>query len=503
MSRFSFLIILSTFLSTFSQADFKFRINEDLGTLDWGYGEVNYVVVQQLMDGLTGSGERGEALPAIAQSWKTISGKNAAIEFKLREDARWSDGTPVCAQHFIDAWLRVLSPKFASPYAHYLFDIRNARAYHSTKLSDSKQVGLIAQGCSKLRIELERPIGYFADLVSHWVFLPIRLDLVDKYGSKWTQPDHLVVTGPYKLAEWKRDQHYLLKRNPLYYGKAGFEETLKAIVVSADATALSLFQNKTLDWVHDVPFLEKPRLSAMPEYKIYEAYIGYHLGFKHDATGALTRDQRCALSYAIDKNKIGQLLRGGETPAWSVSHPTMSALKPRPVFDAARARKLWAGRDGELDVHFYSKDIHTPLMEFVQQEWKKNLGITVKLQRTDGKVYWSRLHKEPPPVFLSGTTAAYNHPYSFLSEFLSESHANWGRYKSASYDNVALKTTTLAAGPALTRAVKQTESQILSHDCAVIPLYFRKTAALVSSKWTGFHVNPLSRIYLKNVRAKH
>ena len=503
MSRF-LLLVLSTFLFTSAQAEFKFRINEDLGTLDWGYGEVNSVVVQQLMDGLTSSGKNGEALPAIAQSWKVIAGTKPAIEFSLRENARWSDGTKVCAQHFIDGWLRVLSPEFASPFAHYLFEIRNARDYHTGKTLDAKQVGLAAKSCTKLRVELERPIGYFAALASHWVFFPVRLDLIEKYGTKWAQREHLVVTGPYVLSEWKRDQHYVLKRNPLYYGTPGFEETLKAIVVSSDATALTLFQNQALDWIHDVPFLEKPRLSKLPEYKLYEAHIGYHLGFRHDsAVTALTRDQRCALSFAIDKNKIAQVLRGGETAAWSVSPPTMSALKSQPVFNPTLARKFWANSAKELEVHFYSKDIHTPLLELIQEEWRKNLGVTAKLHRADGKTYWSRLHKEPPPVFLSGTTAAYNHPFSFLSEFLSASAANWGHYSSKTYDDAALRSAALSSGKALTTAVNEAEKIILQKDCAVIPLYFRKTAALVSKKWDGFHINPLSRVYLKNVRPKH
>lgn len=480
MKIFAFLF---TLLSTVAQADFKFRINEDLGTLDWGYGEVNVPVVQQLMEGLTLSGPKGEAVPAIASGWTTKN--NTRFVFTLRPNAKWSDGKRVCSQHFVDAWKRVLSPEFASPYAHLLKGLKGVRA----------------DGCSKLVVELEKPAVFFPALASHWVLLPVRLDLIEKHGKKWTDPKNLVVTGPYVLETWKRDQRYVLKRNPEYFGKPAHEERIHAVVVSDDATALNLFEKGSLDWIRDVPLMERTRLASAPEYRLFQSFVSYHIGFNH-ASPALSRDERCALAQSIDKTQIAKLLRGGEKPAWTISHPLLSKVELQPAYNPEAARKLWGSSKKKIELRYYSKDVHNPLMELVQEHWRKHLGVQTNLIRTEGKTYWSQLHKNPPAMFLSGTTAAFAHPYSFYSEFLSDSAANWGHYSSKTYDDATLKIAKLAPGPALKAEATRAERQILERDCAVIPLYFRQTAALVSSKWAGFQINPMTYVYLKAVQRK-
>lgn len=483
MKLFTVLFLFTALLAS-AQASFRFRINEDLGTLDWGYGELNVPVVQQLMEGLTVQGPKGEALPAIASNWKTKDG--SSFVFILNQKAKWSDGKPVCAQHFVDAWKRVLSPSFASPYAHLLKGLKEARA----------------EGCSKLVVALERPARYFPALASHWVLFPVRLDLIEKHGKAWTDPANLAVTGPYQLESWKRDQQYVLKRNPRYHGKPAHEERIQAIVVGDDATALNLFEKGALDWVRDIPFIEKPRLSGTPEYQLFDSFVSYHIGFNHSSP-TLSLAERCALAQSIDKAQIARLLRGGEVPAWTISHPSLSGVSLKPLYNVAAARKNWSGGKKRIELHYYSKDIHNPLMELLQEQWRKNLGVEVSLIRTEGKTYWNLLHKTPPAIFLSGTTAAFAHPFSFYSEFLSESAANWGHYSSKAYDDATLKVAKLAHGPALKAEAARAERQILEKDCAVIPLYFRQTAALVSSKWQGFHINPMTFVYLKTVQRKH
>lgn len=499
MRLFFSLLCSFVFFCASSQAEFRFRLNEDLGSLDWGNGEINGPVVQQLMEGLTLSGPKGEALPAIAASWKK---RGRVFEFNLRSGAKWSDGETVCAKHFVDAWRRALSPEFASPYAHYFFEIKNASRFHAGELKKPTAVGVRAQGCNKLVVELERDAAYFPALVSHWVFYPIRLDLLKKYGKAWTKPENLAVTGPYALSEWKRDQKYALKRNPRYYGTPAHEENLVALVITDDSTARNLFEQGKLDWMKDVPFLDKPELSKRPEYRLFPSYVSYFLGFRFGAGATLTRDQRCALARGIDKSKIPALLKGGEQPASSVAPSSLTALNRASSFDVRISRPLLAkAKPGPLQIHFYSKDVHQPLVEMIQEQWRKYLGLEVELVKSEGKTYWSRLQKDPPQIFLSGTTAAFAHPFAFYSEFLSASHANWGRYDSKTYDAAALGTIS-KTGEALTRASARAEGQILDHDCAIIPLYFRQSAALVSTKWQGFIQNPMTYVYLKDVRAE-
>lgn len=500
-------ILGSALFAQAAWAGFRFRLRDDLGTLDWGYGEVNHQVVQQLMEGLVVAGPQGEPLPALAESWRSQNGGRTHV-FKLRAGMRWSDGEPVCASQFVDAWLRVLDPDTASPYAHYLFDLRNARAFHQGKVADRAKVGVASKGCRELVVQLEQAVASFPVLASHWVLNPIRLDLIKKFGTKWMEPRNLAVTGPYRLEGWERDKRYVLKANPFYHGKRAGEERIEAVVINDDSTALSLFRQGALDWSGDLPFIEKPKLAASPEYREYPSFVSYHLGFSVSASFAsqglsrpLSRNERCALALALDKREIPLLLKGGETPAAQMLPPGLDIPKKKVIFDPSRARALWGEGPRELEVHYYAKDSHDATLQWVQAQWLKHLDVRAKLVRMEGKAYWSSLQRRAPPVFLSGITAAYAHPYSVLSEFLSESPANWGRFSSHRYDQLAKATLQLAAGSRkLASLVNEAQELLVERECAIVPLYFRKTTALLKQGWSGFFINPMTYVYLKDVK---
>ncbi len=137
------------------------------------------------------------------------------------------------------------------------------------------------------------------------------------------------------------------------------------------------------------------------------------------------------------------------------------------------------------------------LVQWLQQEWKKNLGADVQLVRTEPKSYWARLQQRAPAIFLSGITAAYAHPYSIISEFVTGSGGNWGGFSNRDYDTMAVKISGAAATD--TVLLRRAQQLLVDQECAVIPLYFRKTASLLKSGWQGLKINPMTYVYLKAV----
>ena len=76
----------------------------------------------------------GVALPGVAEKWYPTDPNNPTEWiFKLRKDARWSDGTPLSAEDFLFSFRRILTPELASDYAFMLFYIRDAEAYHKSQ----------------------------------------------------------------------------------------------------------------------------------------------------------------------------------------------------------------------------------------------------------------------------------------------------------------------------------------------------------------------------------
>src|SRR3989344_8590672 len=119
---------------------FRVRLTEDLGTLDWNYGEISPEIAYQIMEGLFRADEKGRPVPAAARFYKWNEDKTA-MTIHLNSDRRWSDGSPLCAQQFVDSWERLRSKAFGSPYAHYANVLKS----------------FAAKSCRELQISFERP----------------------------------------------------------------------------------------------------------------------------------------------------------------------------------------------------------------------------------------------------------------------------------------------------------------------------------------------------------
>src|SRR5690606_16128758 len=138
-----------------------------------------FTVLGHVMEGLTRMDPRNQVVPGQAESWEQVS--DTKYRFKLRKDAKWSDGKPVRAQDFVFAWQHCVDPETASLYAFLLFPVKNAQKINEKKLAVG-ELGAKAVDDHTLEVELERPTGYFLRLVSFPTYFPARADFVKKHG---------------------------------------------------------------------------------------------------------------------------------------------------------------------------------------------------------------------------------------------------------------------------------------------------------------------------------
>ena len=127
-----------------------------------------------LYEGLTVVDESGCAVGGVAESWEVTATDDAAkrpvYTFTLREDACWSDGTPVTAEDFIYAWTRIISGEAESP-CRYLFDvILGAGSYED----EESELGLEATEDNKLVVTLEGDFAGFTHMTAGMAFSPLR-----------------------------------------------------------------------------------------------------------------------------------------------------------------------------------------------------------------------------------------------------------------------------------------------------------------------------------------
>lgn len=161
--------------------------------------------------------EKGDFVPDLAESY-TVSPDKLTWTFKLRPNAKWSDGKPITAQDFVYSWRRLADPKTGAIYSNYfdLMTVKNAEAVNQGKLPP-EQLGIKALDDKTFQVELTKPTPWLISMLSLSVLTPLRQDIIEKYGKDWTKPENMVVSGPYKITNYRFKDTLNLVRNPLYW----------------------------------------------------------------------------------------------------------------------------------------------------------------------------------------------------------------------------------------------------------------------------------------------
>jgi oligopeptide transport system substrate-binding protein len=491
-----------------------FRVN--LGTeppsLDWSLAtdHVSFNVIANLMVGLTEFDKDLKPVPVIAKSWEFLEG-GKKIVFHLRDDVQWTDGKKVRAQEFEYSWKRLLNPKTASQYAYILFDIANAQEYSEGKIKDSSAVGVRAEDDQTLVVTLRHPASYFLAITTFEVTYPQRQDVIEKFDTRWTEPGNLVTNGPFRLASWKHDNEIELQANANYFRGKPSIERVTMYMVNEKTTAVTLFEQGNLDFMddHSIPPLDKPRLAKMPGYKLVPQLRGEYYSFAVDRKPFDNSKLRKAFALAIDREVFPKILQGGQTPATSWIPPGMLAHNPEIglKFNPAEARRLLNeagypnGKGLPSIVLGYNTDEEKKLIaEAIQSMWQKHLGVVVRIENQEWKVFLKKLQNDPFPVFRAGWGADYPDPDNFMKLFTSNSGNNHGRWKNSRYDEL-LEIAARELDPKKRGKIYDDAQKLLTEiDVAIVPLYWKAESTILSPKFTGLEYNSMARMDLRNVK---
>ncbi|HEY5666232.1 MAG TPA: peptide ABC transporter substrate-binding protein, partial [Gammaproteobacteria bacterium] len=160
-----------------------------------GAGVPGSNIQRDLYEGLINEAPNGDLIPGAAESWE-VSGDGLIYTFRLRENARWSNGDPVTAADFVYSLQRSLDPVTLSRYTFILNPILNARAIAAGQrpLTD---LGARALDDLTLEIELEAPTPYFLGLLTHSASYPVHRASVEQHGAQHTRPGNMVTNGAF------------------------------------------------------------------------------------------------------------------------------------------------------------------------------------------------------------------------------------------------------------------------------------------------------------------
>ena len=152
---------------------------------------------------------------------------------------------------------------------------------------------------------------------------------------------------------------------------------------------------------------------------------------------------------------------------------------------------------------YNTNDAHKLIAEYVQQQWKTNLGIDCVLENQEWATYLSNRNAGNFDVARAGWVGDYQDPNTFLDMFVTGAGMNGGRYSNAKYDELIKKAATMPAGEERFATLKEAENLFINEDQGIIPFYvYVSTNMIDTEKWGGWYPNtmdyhPVKDIYLK------
>lgn len=467
-------------------------------------GVPEHHILLNIFEGLVGKDPKTLApLPGVAESWK-ISKDGKVYTFKLRKNAKWSNGEAITAQDFIYSWTRLLTPSIASEYNYQGFYIKGAKDFNTGKTKDASTLGLKALDANTLEVTLENPTPFFLGLLYHHSLMPVHKATIEKFGSKWTRPGNIVSNGPFLLKRWEINKVISLEKSPLYWEADKVTLTqANFFPVEKQDTEEKMFRSKELHVTNEIP-LEKLPLWQKDTSGVYQGdpYLGsyfYLLNTKHKPLDK--KEVRKALNLAIDREKIVRLVtRGGQLPGTALTPSGTGGYKPIPRLPAdlsrlKEAQELLAkagypgGKDfPRLDILYNTSENHKKIAEAIQQMWKSNLGIEVGLYNQEWKVYLDSQQTLNYQIARKGWIADYNDPNTFLDMFVTDGGNNNSGWSNKKYDGL-IAAAAKEQNQAKRFKIFQQAEDVLLEELPIIPIYIYTKNFLLSKDVQGYFPN--------------
>jgi ABC-type oligopeptide transport system substrate-binding subunit len=244
----------------------------------------------------------------------------------------------------------------------------------------------------------------------------------------------------------------------------------------------------------------------MSEFKTFPYLKTHYLGFKTKGSLAENRELRLAIAHAINRKPIPSILNGTQKVASSFIPPKVTGHDPKLElpFDPQKAKeylKKSGLNPANLQLEIVARNAERPqiMAQYIQSELKKNLGVELKIQLFDHKVFRSQVQTGNFPMMLMVWAADYPDGDSFMGLFETGTGNNLTRFSQPKFDENIQKAR--EDWNTLKREALYREAQRLlqAKEAAVIPLYYEENEALVAKQVKGFKINPIGYFFLREV----
>jgi len=498
--KLKFSIIIGILLINFSVLSNESLLNRGNGSepdslnIHLAEGLNSHNVLRDIYEGLMTLDEKGLPIYGNAIS-HSVDGN--IWTFKLRADAKWSDGKSVVAMDFVRAWRKAIDPNTAAPYAFLMNNILNASKIMQLELPLSS-LGIKAIDDYTLQVQLVQADSAFLEKLSLPIFYPI--SLIETSNHK------IISNGAYRLKDWTVQEKITLEKNPNYYDSSQvYFEQVVYWVTENQSSELKRFRAGELDITESIPDSQISWIKEnLPQQLHIAPYLGsFFLGLNLNDENLKNPELRKALSLAINRKILTEkVLKTGQQPAFHIVPRSLSnkSLDKTQIdeLDRVKQAKTALKKSGvnpqqiTIEILYNNSENQRKLAIAVAAMWRQTLGIRAKLLNQEWKSFVVSRKAKNRQAFRSGWIADYADAMSFLELFTSHSRFNFYHYSNPKFDEIIGRIRKESDNTAKFLLIEKAE-KLLLHDKPVIPLYYYVSRHLVNIDLLGYTDNVADR----------
>ncbi|MGZ4159935.1 MAG: peptide ABC transporter substrate-binding protein [Neobacillus sp.] len=477
-----------------------------------GFDAVSWNSLNNIMEGLTRLDESHQPKAATAKNWD-VSKDGKTYTFHIRPEAKWSNGDDLTASDFVFAWKRLLNPETGSSAAFLGYFIEGAEAYNTGKGS-ADDIKVKAVDKKTFEVTLTSPQSYFLSVISNPCFFPIN-EKVATANPKWfAEASTFVGNGPFKLSEWNHDSDFTFTKNEKYWDAKHVKlDKVHWAMVNDENTEYQMYKTGDLD-TSDVPAELADQLFKSGDVKVEDQAGEYFYRFNLTKAPFQNENIRKAFALAVNQKQMVELVtKNKEKPAYgfvSYGFKDPSGKDFRKTSgdliktDVAKAKELLKkGMEEEkyttlpaVTLTYSTSDTHKKIAEALQQMFKENLGVDVKLANMESSVFATDQKALKFQLSRSSFLADYGDPINFLENFITGSPMNRTGWSNAEFDQL-IKDAKNEKNDKKRFEMMYKAEKIFLDAAPIIPIHFYNQVYLQNKNVTGIVRHPVGYLELK------
>ena len=264
---------------------------------------------------------------------------------------------------------------------------------------------------------------------------------------------------------------------------------------------------------NDVPIIFLTALSDEED-----KLLGYELGADDYIMLNMSEDRplanknlRFALNYAINRTEYNKLVNNdvydvaqrlvlpnvqaaddqtyGEAYPYTPFPAENDNDKAKEYLDAAM-KEMGVSNPADIKITLLTTDTDgaKKQAEVLQEQYQKNLGITVEINQVTYKQRLELETKKDYDMVVTGWVPDYSDAYSYLELWISDGQYNHSGYANAEYDKLLKDSQTETDAKTRQDMLFQAEKIFLEEDSALVPLQLRRDQYLINPKISNFNV---------------